>query len=38
MLADVGAIVGSQGKQVEDFDNTLSSFCDKLLANVGVAT
>jgi cellulose biosynthesis protein BcsQ len=38
MLAEVGAIVGSQGKQVEDFDRIISSFCDKLLANIGVAT
>lgn len=36
LLSEVGAIVGAQGKQVEQFDKLMSSLCDKLLYNVGL--
>lgn len=38
MLAEVGAIKGAQGKQVEQFDQIMSSFCDRLLQNVGISS
>lgn len=37
LLAEVGAIVGAQGKQVDQFEKIMSSFCEKLLANVGMS-
>ncbi len=36
LLGEVGAIVGAQGKQVEQFDKLMSSLCDKLLHNMGL--
>jgi cellulose biosynthesis protein BcsQ len=36
-LGEMGAIVGAQGKQVAQFDRIMSSFCDKLLLNIGLA-
>jgi hypothetical protein len=35
-LGKTGKLVGSQYKQVEDYQGLMGRFCDRLLANIGL--